>query len=301
MWNRRIVIGTRGSKLARAQADIVVQRLLHQFPHQEIETRIIVTSGDRNQHSRLSEIGGKGIFIRELEQALIDGTIDIAVHSFKDVTSQLAPSLSLVGFFTPESVCDVLVTKGNRPLAFLPPNARVGTGSMRRRALLHRIRPDIRLSDVRGNIDTRIAKVDRGEYDGILLSEAGLVRLGLEDRISERFDPYTFYPAPGQGVITLEARTDDADMRELGQKIGDARQRTISTAEFALLTTIGFDCRTPLGVYTKVKNDILLMCGFFIDYTTWEFRENSVEGRCDIPEKTGKELALKLLGRKEAS
>jgi hydroxymethylbilane synthase len=295
MRNNRIIIGTRGSKLARAQAEIIVQRLLQVMPYVHIETRIVVTSGDRDQQSQLSAIGGKGIFIRELEQALIDGTIDIAVHSFKDVTTDLAPSLKLAGFLTPESVADVMVTYGNRPLDYLPHGALIGTGSMRRKVLLQRLRPDLRVAAIRGNVDTRMAKVDRKEYDGVMLSEAGLIRLGFGGRVSVRFDPKTFYPAPGQGVITLEARGNDEEMCRICSMIGDPQQFQISMAELSLLEYIGFDCRTPFGVCSTVDDEVLTMQGFFIDGTTGTFREGTAAGPLSDAGTVGTTMALKLL------
>lgn len=295
MRNNQIIIGTRGSKLALAQAEIVACRLQQELPTVQIEKRIIVTSGDRDRTSTLAVIGGKGVFIRELEQALIDGTIDLAVHSFKDVTTQLAPSLLLDAFLTPESVADVMVTKGNIPLALLPQGALIGTGSIRRKELLQRMRPDLQITPIRGNVDTRIAKVDRREYDGVLLSEAGLIRLGIAKRVSERFDPEIFYPAPGQGVITIETRSDDDELREICSIIGDPQQRMISRAELALLGTIGFDCKTPLGVYSRIDGGMLIMKGFYVDETTGTFRECRTDGATGDGITVGKELALQLL------
>jgi hydroxymethylbilane synthase len=296
MRNRRIILGSRGSKLARAQATIISDRLKELFPDRQIVTEIIVTSGDKDRKSHLSEIGGKGIFIRELEQALLDETIDIAVHSFKDVTANLAPSLTLTGFRKPESVCDVLVTRGNVPLDQLPEGAVIGTGSMRRQVLLKRLRPDITLAPVRGNIDTRISKVDSGAYDGIMLSEAGLIRLGLEGRVAYRFDPAFFYPAPGQGVITLETRESDTVMSEIAKATGSNEQYAVSTAELSLLTTIGFDCRTPLGVYTTYDNDVMRMSGFFVDEKDDRFIEQSIEDTDADPVTVGKKMADLLRG-----
>ncbi|MBN1577531.1 MAG: hydroxymethylbilane synthase [Chitinispirillaceae bacterium] len=295
MRNRRVVIGTRGSRLARAQAAIVAQRLRHAAPHCEIEIRIVVTSGDRDRKSSLAEIGGKGIFIRELEGALLDGAIDIAAHSFKDVTTQLAPALALAGFLQPESVCDVMATRDNKPLEYLREGALIGTGSMRRKALLLRLRPDLRIAEIRGNIDTRLAKVERGDYDGIMLSEAGLIRLGLDDRIAVRFDPATFYPAPGQGVITLEVREDDGEIRELCAEAGDPPQLPVSTAELSLLEAVGFDCRTPLGIHTVVDASRILMRGFFVDPRDGRFREGRTEGPLSDPVPVGTAMAALLL------
>lgn len=295
MRNNQIIIGTRGSKLALAQAEIVASRLQQELPTAQIEKRIIVTSGDRDRTSTLAVIGGKGVFIRELEQALIDGTIDLAVHSFKDVTTQLAQSLLLDTFLMPESVADVMVTRGNIPLTLLPQGALIGTGSMRRKILLQRMRPDLQIRPIRGNVDTRIAKVDKREYDGVLLSEAGLIRLGLEKRVAEWFDPETFYPAPGQGVITIETRRDDDAIRKICSIIGDQQQQVISRAELALLGTIGFDCRTPLGVYSRIAGEKLRMKGFHVDDATGAFRECQAEGPIGEGVAVGKQLALQLL------
>jgi hydroxymethylbilane synthase len=295
MRHRRIVIGTRGSTLARAQAAIIADRLQRRQPGIAIEIKVVVTSGDRDQKSHLSAIGGKGIFIRELEQALLDGSVDMAVHSFKDVTSQLAPGLALTAFLRPESVCDVMVTHENVPFHLLPDNARIGTGSMRRKALLLRLRPDLQITEIRGNIDTRLAKVMRKEYDGIMLSEAGLIRLNLENRITERFDPSTFYPAPGQGVITIETRADDDEIKKIAASAGDDDQLVVSTAELTLLTAIGFDCRTPLGVYTTIKNAEMVMRGFYIDTDNGIFRECSAHGTSADPSNLGSVMAAQLI------
>jgi hydroxymethylbilane synthase len=290
----RIVIGTRGSKLALAQARIAAARLTRVFPSLCVEQRVITTTGDQNRQARLSDIGGKGVFIRELEQALLDKTIDIAVHSFKDITAHLHPGLELAAFFTPESVCDVLVSRSNTPLAGLPQNALIGTGSMRRVALLSRLRPDLRFAPIRGNIDTRLVKLDRGECDGIVLSEAGLIRLGLHDRIAERFDPRTFFPAPGQGVIALELRQEDKGRYEAA---GDALQRVISLAEFSLLEHLGFDCRTPMGVHTQLSNDILHMSGFYIHPGSNAFIGRNASGPVHDPAALGRTMSDLLLER----
>jgi len=288
---QRIIIGSRGSALARAQTEIVARKLHAKLPGLDIQKKFITTTGDRDQKSLLRDIGGKGIFIKELEQALLDGEIDIAVHSFKDVTSELAPGCTLAAFLAPESVSDVMITRYGVTLDDLKRGARIGTGSMRRKALLARIRPDLVTAEIRGNIDTRLAKVDSGEYDAIMLSEAGLIRLGLTDRISVRFDPSSFYPAPGQGVITIETRCNDVTSQTVAQQAGDASQELISTAELTLLTTVGFDCRTPLGVHTTTTKSTIAMCGFFITPDTGEFREGSITGSTDDPVGAGKALA----------
>lgn len=301
MQQRKIIIGTRGSQLARAQTAIVARRIGEVYPDTEIEIKTIVTSGDRDQKNSLAAIGGKGIFIRELEIALIDGSIDIAVHSFKDVTAQLAYGLTLAAFLRPESVCDAMVTRSGISFEDLPSGARIGTGSMRRKVQLLRLRPDLQIAEIRGNVDTRIAKVDRGEYDGVMLSEAGLIRLGLTSCIAHRFDPASFYPAPGQGVITIETRKDASVLYETCVAAGDRQQLTVSTAELALLETVGFDCRTPLGVYTGIVGEELRMSGFFVDPEHAIFRECSVAGSPSAPKALGADLGKRLLAREGVS
>jgi hydroxymethylbilane synthase len=290
----RVVIGTRGSKLALAQARIAAARLTRADPTLDIEMRVITTAGDRDRRARLADIGGKGVFIRELELALYDKTIDIAVHSFKDITAHLLSGLELAAFFAPESVCDVLVSRSNEPLARLPSNALIGTGSMRRIALLSRLRPDLRFAGIRGNIDTRLAKLDRGECDAIVLSEAGLIRLGLQSRITQRFDPRTFFPAPGQGVIALELRQEDRGRFEAA---GDTAQRAISLAELSLLQCLGFDCRTPMGVHTYLSNNILTMSGFYITPGSNAYIERGASGPAHDPASLGRTMGDLLLER----
>jgi hydroxymethylbilane synthase len=278
-----------------AQTNIAAERLKQIDPSLDVEIQTISTTGDRDQRVSLSEIGGKGVFIRELEGALQRGEIDIAVHSFKDITSQVQIGLELCGFFHPESVCDVLVSRNNLPLLQLPAGATIGTGSLRRRALLIRLRPDLQFVDIRGNIDTRISKLDQGLYDGIVLSEAGLIRLGLETRIAQRFDPLTFFPAPGQGVIAFEIRTPDERIRQLCKKAGDDRQQIITLAELSLLDRLGFDCRTPLGVYTQMAGDILSMDGFFVNPLTGKYVEQHISGLVSNPQELGFNMSYKLL------
>jgi hydroxymethylbilane synthase len=290
-----LIIGTRGSKLALAQAEIARERLSRTVPDLAVECKIIATSGDRDQRSTLSDIGGKGFFIRELEQALLDKTIDIAVHSFKDVTANLADGLRLSAFFRPESICDALALKKGLILQTLPRGGRIGTGSLRRKVLLGRIRPDLVITDIRGNIDTRLRKLDEGQYEGIMLSEAGLIRLKLDDRISHRFDPKTFYPAPGQGVITLETRADDDVSHALCMQTGDEDQRYKSEAEFALLHAVGFDCRAPLGVHTVLNGGTLMMKGFIVKSVGGEFIEKAESGPSPDSATVGMRLGKRFL------
>ncbi|HEX2955363.1 MAG TPA: hydroxymethylbilane synthase [Chitinispirillaceae bacterium] len=294
---KSIILGTRGSKLALAQADIAAERIRIVDPSLSIIIKKITTAGDRDLRTSLSKIGGKGVFIRELEQALLNNTIDVAVHSFKDITSSVPSGLEMCSFFSPESVCDVLISRENLAYDKLPHGARIGTGSMRRRVLLSRMRPDFQFLDIRGNIDTRLSKLNNGSLDAIVLSEAGLIRLGLQDKISWRFDPAIFYPAPGQGIITLEIRQSDTTIKNICLSAGDDDQRLISLAELSALTCLGFDCRTPFGVYTRASGNNLNMQGFYVNPFTGNFIEKSVSGPNTSYEELGKKLADILLER----
>ncbi len=298
VYMRRIIrIGTRGSRLARAQTDIVIARLKIAEPSLHIETVVITTTGDKDQKTSLKDIGGKGVFIREIEHALLDNIIDLAVHSFKDITCQTADGLRLAGFLKPESVCDVLISRDTIPFKDIPSGSTIGTGSMRRRVLLKRMRDDLEYVDVRGNIDTRIARLDEGVYDGIVLSEAGLIRLGLQGRISERFNPECFIPAPGQGVIAVETRADDEFLFRLCQEGFDKEQFLVSGAEFMVLEKIGFDCRMPFGMLSRIDKGILTMKAFYENPQNSRYVEETVNGSSSLPLETGMLLVEKLLGR----
>lgn len=300
VYMQRIIrIGTRGSRLARAQTDIVIARLKKIAPSLQLETVVITTMGDKDQKTSLKEIGGKGVFIREIELALIDKTIDIAVHSFKDITCQTADGLRLAGFLKPESVCDVFISRNGIPFKDIPSGSAIGTGSMRRRVLLKQIRNDLEYVDIRGNIDTRIARLDEGAFAGIVLSEAGLIRLGLDGRITERFDPQRFIPAPGQGVIAAETRADDDFLFRLCQDAFDKEQFLVSCAEFMVLEKIGFDCRMPFGMLSRIDKGILTMKAFYENPQNSRYVEETVEGSSLEPLETGMLLVERLLGRLE--
>lgn len=260
MPTTHIRLGTRGSALALAQSEIVKAKFLAKFPEMTIQICPIKTQGDADQKSPLSQIGGKGIFIKEIEKALCHNEIDIAVHSLKDVTTHLEEELALSGFLKAESTSDVLI-------GTLPPNAVVATSSLRRRALLKKERPDITFVDIRGNVETRIQKLKTDQIDAIVLSEAGLIRLNLTHHISQIFDPKIFYPAPGQGVIALETRQADTTFSQLCNAISDPEQTQISKAEFTVLQALGFDCRIPLGVYSTAQAMTLFIANKTLDKT----------------------------------
>ncbi|KTC71552.1 porphobilinogen deaminase [Legionella birminghamensis] len=258
---KTIRIATRQSKLALAQADIIKQRVLSRFQAEiEVEILPLITKGDLDLEKPLYEIGGKGVFIKEVEQALIDQKADIAVHSLKDITSNLAPGLVMAGFTEPEGYRDVFISsKGIEELNKIPLDSTIATGSLRRKALLKFIRPDLKTCDIRGNVISRLEKIKALPVCGTLLSEAGLIRLGIDYSQSQALDPNLFIPAPGQGVIGLETREDDSFARNLCRQISDAQQFDISTAELEFLMKVGLDCRSPLGLYTQYDGKNMAM------------------------------------------
>ena len=253
-------IGTRGSKLALAQTGWVADRLRDAHPGLEIETRVIGTRGDATQAANvpLSSFGEKGIFAKELETALLAGEIDLAVHSMKDLEHTLPDGLVIAAVPPREDPRDALI---GSTLDALPPGARVGTGSVRRRALLLSRRPDLQLLEIRGNIDTRLRKWREGQYDAICLAVAGLNRLGLQENIAEILDPDWFTPDPGQGALAIEARRDDNDTRRLLNAVHDIEAHNVTRAERRFLRAIGGGCKTPMGALATSYGKMLSLTG----------------------------------------
>jgi hydroxymethylbilane synthase len=251
-------IGTRGSVLAKWQAEFV-RKLISQNAGIEGEIIIIKTAGDKMQHSPLSEIGGKGIFIKELEDALLEESIDIAVHSVKDVPTEVPPQLAFPAICRREDVRDCIVSGNGATLLNLREGARVGTGSLRRQAQLRHFRPDLDVRDLRGNVDTRLRKVEAGEYDAVMLAKAGLDRLGWAHRISETLSPEVCMPAVGQGALGIECRAADADAIAALEKLDDAETRAAVVAERRLLSVLQGGCQVPLGAWARIERDKLVL------------------------------------------
>ncbi|MGB2673126.1 MAG: hydroxymethylbilane synthase [Candidatus Acidiferrum sp.] len=255
---RHLRIGTRGSLLAKWQAEFVRKQL---FADAGVETEIVVikTSGDKLQLSPLTQIGGKGIFIKELEEALLEETIDLAVHSVKDIPTDTPSRLMFPAVCRRADVRDCLVGAKGATLGSLRQGARVGTGSLRRQAQLRHMRPDLDVRDLRGNVDTRLRKVESGEYDAIMLAKAGLDRLGWSERITETFAPEVFLPAVGQGAIAVECRLKDLEAGEVVERLDDAETRTAIIAERALLAALHGGCQVPLGAWARIERGELVM------------------------------------------
>jgi hydroxymethylbilane synthase len=251
----RLVYATRRSALALAQCRAFVQRLKLAHPGLEFIEEQVVTTGDRIQDRPLSEVGGKGLFVKEIEEALLERRADIAVHSIKDVPAILPSGLAITCIPTREDPRDVLVSPRHIRIAKLPLGARVGTSSLRRAVCLRAARPDLRIVPLRGNVDTRLRKVEAGECDAIVLARAGLVRLGLEDRATEILSPDVSLPAVGQGALGIESRDDDLETRERLAALTDPTTSRCVHAERGVLIALGADCKTPLGAYAERIED----------------------------------------------
>jgi hydroxymethylbilane synthase len=255
---RHLRIGTRGSLLAKWQAEFV-RKQLFQFTGAEAEIVIIKTAGDKMQHVPLTQIGGKGVFIKELEEAILDESIDLAVHSVKDVPTDTPSRLCFPAVCRRDDVRDCIVSANGAALADLRQGARVGTSSLRRQAQLRHIRPDLDIRELRGNVDTRLRKVESGEYEAILLAKAGLDRLGLSQRIAEILSPDLCMPAVGQGAIAVEARLEDTEAADALAKLDDAETRTAIIAERALLGALHGGCQVPIGAWARIERGELAL------------------------------------------
>ena len=248
MSPRTFVVGTRGSRLALVQTDITLAALRAAHSTATFETRTITTSGDKSTAS-LSEIGGRGVFVIEIERALLAGDIDIAVHSLKDLPSEETPGLAIAATLTREDPRDALVSRNGETLAGLTTGATVATGSPRRAVQVLAARPDVKVSDIRGNVDTRVRKVQDGEYDAVVLAAAGLKRLGWLEWASQIFESEEMLPAVGQGALAVQVRSDDAKTLELVAAANDPVTRAAVTAERAFEQRLGGGCAAAIGAY----------------------------------------------------
>ena len=244
-----VIIGTRGSKLALAQAEYVKNRLQKHYPQNSYELKIISTKGDREQKKALDQIGDKGLFVREIEQELLDGTISLAVHSMKDMPAEQPSGLVFAHAWKREDPRDVLILREAVSLEKLPQHAVIGTGSRRRAFQLLQLRKDLRITGIRGNVDTRIKKMQEEQLDGIVLAAAGLHRLGRTSLITQYFEPEQMIPAAAQGTLALELREDHKELIEQVNALSDIVTEEITCAERLFLKGTGGDCHMPIGAY----------------------------------------------------
>ncbi|MBD3167654.1 hydroxymethylbilane synthase [bacterium] len=299
MQSHSIRIATRGSTLALWQANNVKAMLERAVPGTSVELVKISTGGDRDRNTPLSQMGGAGVFVKEVEQALLRNEADIAVHSAKDMPTQLEESLVLVGALPRGPLEDALVCRGNRRLNDLPEGAVIGTSSPRRAAQLLRVRPDLQIRDLRGNIETRLAKAERGEYDAILVARAALERLELQDHITEVLGISQFLPAPCQGIVAVQARRADEELCKLVADAGHAPTMALLWTERAFLATLQAGCSAAVAGVSRLNSDGAM--GMTARVLSLDGKRE-VEGTHRIsavesPEKLGLELAADMINR----
>jgi hydroxymethylbilane synthase len=295
-------IGSRGSPLALVQAREVQSRLAAAagVDAGRIEIKVIRTTGDVVQDRPLADAGGKGLFTKEIEEALLAGNIDLAVHSSKDLPTVLPPGLTLAGFLPREDARDAFISRKAKTLGELAPGAVVGTASPRRQALVKRLRPDITVVTLRGNVETRLRKLDAGEIDATLLAVAGLKRLGLLAAATAILDPEAFLPAVGQGAIGIETRADDARARALVAMIDDAETATAVAAERAFLGVLDGSCRTPIGGHATVGGGNVRFRGIIVKPDGSAAFEVLREGRSEAATEIGADAGHELRDRASA-
>jgi hydroxymethylbilane synthase len=292
-----IVIGTRGSLLARWQAAFIARSLRAAHPDLVVDEKIIVTEGDRVSSGTLWNAGGKGLWVKEIEAALLAGEIDIAVHSMKDVPGELAAGLALVAIPLRADVRDAVVSRSGQGLDGLPKSARIGTTSLRRACQLKAIRSDFEIEILRGNLDTRLRKVADGVVDAAILACAGLDRLEFAGRITERLSIERMLPAVGQGALAIEARSDDLQVRGLTQVLNDASTALAVTAERTFLTRLGATCRTPVAGYARLEGERVVMLGLVGRPDGSELIADRIGGQPSEAAELGVKLADALLAR----
>lgn len=285
-----LTVGSRGSQLALWQARWIQARLQNFGIESRLE--IIHTTGDKITDVALSKVGTKGLFTKEIEEALLNRSIDLAVHSLKDMPTELPPGLILAAIPEREDPRDALI--GGR-LPELAKGARVGTSSLRRAAQLRAVRPDLEILDVRGNLDTRLRKLDEGKYDAIVLASAGLRRLGWENRISELLDPSVMCPAVGQGALAVETRDDSGQAREICRRLDDAATRTAVTAERAVLAALGGGCQVPIGAHATLDGTLVHIRSIVVSPDGAQVIRKEAAGPAAEAARLGKKLGDELI------
>jgi len=291
----QIKIGTRGSQLALWQANWVKSTLMEKFPELGVELVIIKTKGDKIQDVPLAKVGGKGLFVKEIEEALLDRRIDLAVHSMKDMPSEIPQGLYISAIPDRENPRDALISKNNLSLSQLPQNAKVGTSSLRRAAQLKRVRPDIKIVSLRGNLDTRLKKLETENLDAIILAAAGLKRMGFEDRVSEYLDENTMLPAVGQGALCIESRENDPEIDSFLAVLDHDKTRKVVLGERAFLNRLEGGCQVPIAAHGKLENDMFSLTGLVASVDGTTIIKHSLSGPDTQSERIGIELADRLL------
>lgn len=292
-----LTIGTRGSALALWQADWVKTRLEHLHPGTRVALEVIKTKGDKIQDVPLAKVGGKGLFVKEIEEALLDGRIDIAVHSMKDMPADIPPGLGIGAMPERETPMDVLISGQGLILSELGTNPRIGTSSLRRAAQLRHLRPDVTITPLRGNLDTRLRKLTAEKLDAIILAAAGVKRLGMTDRITEYLTPERMLPAVGQGALCIETRIDDPVVTPLVASLDHAETRWAVLAERAFLARLEGGCQVPIAGHATVSGMHLSLTGMVADPQGDAMVKATLAGPVDQALRIGLDLAEELLGK----
>ena len=293
--SEKFVIGSRGSDLALWQANYVKTSLENLFPEDQFEIKIIYTTGDRVIDTALSKIGDKGLFTKEIEAALLDGSIDMAVHSLKDLQTEQPDGLVIGTVCERETPNDIFISKSGGEINVLPRGARVATGSLRRRSQLLHYRPDLNIEEIRGNVPTRLKKFDESDLDGMILAYAGVYRLGLGERVSQLIPFEIMLPAVGQGAVAIEIRSDDQRTAAAVAKLNHQPTRTCITAERAFLRRLEGGCQVPIGAYATLTGESVTLEGIVgsLDGNV-VFRE-SLSGKAEDADSIGTKLADSLI------
>ena len=292
---KHVKIGTRGSLLATTQSTWVKKQIEAQHPGIKVELVKIVTKGDKILDVPLAKVGGKGLFVKEIEEALLRRDVDLAVHSMKDVPSELPPELHL-GIIPPrENPHDAFIANDYATLAELPQGATVGTSSLRRRSQLAALRPDLKIVDLRGNLDTRLRKLDEGKFQAIILAAAGLNRLGMRDRATGYFSAKEMLPAVGQGALGIELRRDDAELLAGLAFLNDEKTTVAVTAERAFLHRLEGGCQVPIGAFAEVDGGMVELTGLVASIDGNTVLKESIKGPGTEAAELGTSLADKLL------
>ncbi len=292
---RTLVIGTRGSRLARAQANLIMDLLQIRYPELCCEVKIIQTTGDKFLNETFDKIGGKGVFVKEIESALLEKEIDIAVHSMKDLPTDEHLELTLAAVTEREDPRDVLVSHKDYWLATLPRDALIGTSSVRRRSQLLHFRPDLKFEPIRGNVNTRLGKMRDQGLDGVVLAYAGLKRLDLEDQVQEIISMNICMPAVGQGALGVQIRKEDNEVMNLASFLNHEPTARAITAERALLKTLGGGCQVPIGAFAELKGTEIRLSGMAASADGRVLLKDSLTGPLSQAAFIGRHLARRLL------
>ena len=298
--SKSLIIATRGGALATAQTQIVVSALQKLFPALDIQIKKIVSEGDKDRRTTLWELKSTGFFTSRLEDTLLANEADIAVHSFKDLPTAIREGLTIAAVLDRKFPEDCLVSaKPIKSIDELPKGAKVGTSSLRRTVQLKRLRGDLQCVPIRGNVTTRLKKLEHGDFDAIVLAKAGLERLGLGDKISIVFDPTQFIPAPAQGALAVQIRTEDVETAEMVSKLDEREARITTTAERLVFSALQCGCHAPAGVFAKIEGSQITICGCFSDPEEHNFVQTTITGPVDNYKTLALTLADKLLPQRQ--